>query len=79
MRIQYAIGIILYECLTAARPFEGESLFMVFQQIVAGSPIPPRALRPELDPGLEAVVSRAIEVEPGRRFPSVEGWIVRCV
>jgi eukaryotic-like serine/threonine-protein kinase len=69
---QYAIGIILYECLTSARPFEGESLFMVFQAIVAGSPIPPRALRPELDPGLEAVVLRAIEAEPTRRFPSVE-------
>ena len=69
---QYAIGIILYECLTNARPFEGETLFMVFQAIVAGSPIPLRQHRPELDPELEAVVLRAIESEPARRFPSVE-------
>ncbi len=69
---QWAIGIILYECLTSARPFEGESLFMVFQAIVAGSPVPLRQHRPELDPGLEAVVLRAIETEPSRRFPSVE-------
>ena len=69
---QYAIGIILYECLTGARPFEGESLFIVFQAIVAGSPIGPRQHRPELDAALEAVVLRAIEVDPARRFPSVE-------
>ena len=45
---------------------------MVFQAIVAGSPMPLRPHRPDLDPGLEAVVLRAIEMEPARRFPSVE-------
>ena len=40
--------------------------------IVAGSPMPLRQLRSDLDPGLEAVVLRAIEMEPARRFPSVE-------
>jgi serine/threonine-protein kinase len=69
---QYAIGIILYECLTSTRPFEGESLFLVFQAIVEGGPVPPRRLRPDLDPGLEAVVLRAIEIDPARRFPSVD-------
>ena len=69
---QYAIGVMLYECLTSVRPFEGETLFTVFQAIVAGSPVAPRKHRPDLDPKLEAVILRAMELDPTRRFSSVD-------
>ena len=37
---QYALGVILYECLAGRRPFEGESLFSVFNAIVSERPVP---------------------------------------
>lgn len=69
---QYALGVILYECLTGRRPFESDNLFVVFQAIVNGSPAPLRQLRPEIPPGLEQVVLRAMNVDPRQRYPSVK-------
>jgi serine/threonine protein kinase len=67
---QYALGVILYECLTGRRPFEAENLFVVFQSIVAGAPERPRARRPELSQGIEEVLLRAMHVNPRHRFES---------
>src|SRR3569623_1443850 len=68
---EYALGVILYECLTGQRPFESDNLFMVFQAIVNGAPVPPRQLRPELAPHLARVILRAMNVDPKQRFASV--------
>jgi hypothetical protein len=68
---EYALGVILYECLTGQRPFESDNLFMVFQAIVNGAPPPPRLLRPDLAPQLERVILRAMNVDPKQRFTSV--------
>ena len=67
---QYSLGVILYECLTGRRPYEAENLFVVFQAIVAGNPILPRDLRPELSSALEEVLLRAMHVSPRHRFDS---------
>ena len=67
---QYALGVILYECLTGQRPFQGESLYSVFNDIVTGTPLPPRAHRPEIPPSLEQVVQRAMNVNPRERYES---------
>jgi serine/threonine-protein kinase len=69
---QYALGVILYECLSGRRPFESDNLFVVFQAIVNGSPIPPRQIVPTLPVALEQVVLRAMNVDPKRRYPSVK-------
>ena len=68
---EYALGVILYECLTGQRPFESDNLFMVFQAIVNGAPAAPRQLRPDLAPHLERVILRAMHVDPKQRFVSV--------
>jgi serine/threonine protein kinase len=68
---QYACGVILYECLTAIRPFHADSLFGIFQAIVAGSPAAPRFYRPDLPPAMEELVLRAMSPTPQERFPSV--------
>jgi serine/threonine protein kinase len=68
---QYACGVILYECLTAIRPFHADSLFGIFQAIVAGNPASPRIYRPDLPQAMEELVLRAMSATPQGRFPSV--------
>ena len=69
---QYALGVILYECLSGRRPFESDNLFVVFQAIVNGAPVPPRQIVPSLPPALEQVVLRAMNVDPKKRYASVK-------
>ncbi len=69
---QYAIGVLLYECLTGRRPFTSESFIELAHRIATGDFAPPRAHVPDLPEGLEAAVLRAMRVEPGARYPSLE-------
>jgi serine/threonine-protein kinase len=71
---QYALGIILYECLTGRRPYDGENLFVVFQGIVGGTPRRPRELRPEIPAEMEEVVLRAMKSDPKLRFATIEDF-----
>ncbi len=68
---QYALGVILYEASTGHRPFEGDSLLALAYQITHGKMSRPRELRPELPGAFEAVVLRAMERDPDRRFATV--------
>jgi len=68
---QYALGLILYQCLTGHKPFLRETQYDMMNAIVAGEHPPPRALNPELPAPLEAVIERAMHVDPSLRYPSV--------
>jgi eukaryotic-like serine/threonine-protein kinase len=68
---EYALGVILYECLTGRRPHDGDTLYVIMRSISEGRFTPPRALRPDLSPELEAVLLRAMAVRADDRFPSV--------
>ena len=68
---EYALGVILYECLTGRRPHEGDTLYAIMRSISEGRFAPPRVLRPDLSTDLEAVVLRAMGTRADDRFPSV--------
>jgi serine/threonine-protein kinase len=71
---QYALGVILYECLTGRQAFKAENIYVVLRMVGDGVFTPPRALQPVLPPDLEAVVLRAMAREPGQRFPSLKAF-----
>jgi beta-lactam-binding protein with PASTA domain/predicted Ser/Thr protein kinase len=71
----YSIGIILYEMLTGRVPFEGESAVTIALKQVGEAPVPPSAYNPDLPPALEAVVLRALEKDPARRFGDADEFI----
>ncbi len=70
---QYALGVILYECLTGRRPYEADNLFLVFQAIVDGNAPQVGSLRPDLPMSLQEVVSRSMHKAPTARFGSAAG------
>lgn len=68
---QYAIGVILYACLTKRLPFGGLKDIALLKAISRGDFLPPRTHRPELPEALESIVVRAMSVAPAGRFESV--------
>ena len=66
----YALGVVLYEMLTARRPFEGDKA-AVLGQIAHADPRPPSALRAGLDPRLNAICMKAIAKQASARYASM--------
>ncbi len=71
----YSIGVILYELLTGAVPFEGETAVAIAFKQVSAEPYPPSALNPALPPSLDAVVLRALAKDPGQRYADADELI----
>jgi serine/threonine protein kinase len=68
---QYALGIVVYEWLCGARPFEGEPWQIAYQQVS----VPPPRLREKdssLPEAVEEVVLKALAKEPKDRYVSVQ-------
>jgi len=68
---QYALGVILYECLTSVRPFTGSAAYAIMRNIVEGIFQPPSRVRPDIPRDLEAVILRAMSRAPDDRFARV--------
>jgi eukaryotic-like serine/threonine-protein kinase len=71
----YSIGVILYEALTGRVPFEADSAVAVALKQVSQVPQRPSALNPQVSPALDAVVMRALEKDPARRFQDADAFI----
>ena len=67
----YAVGVILYECITGQVPFSAETFNELMFKIVLESPPPPESFVPHLNPAMGAVVRRAMAREPADRFQTV--------
>ncbi len=70
----YAIGVILYECLTGEVPFRAANYLAIAARILNFVPVAPRLLRPELriSEAIESVVTRAMSRRREDRYSTME-------
>lgn len=68
----YATGVMLYELLTGRKPYPGGGVEAMFQTIHNSEVTPPSRHVPALPQTLDAVVLKAMQVDPAARFASAE-------
>jgi serine/threonine-protein kinase len=71
----YAVGVILYELLTGALPFEGDSLVDLVVTLQTRDPLLPSFHRPELPPKVDSVILKAISREREERYATAEEFL----
>jgi serine/threonine protein kinase len=71
----YALGVSLYELCTLRPAFAAADKGDLVRQICEAGPPPPRKVDPEIPRRLEAIILRATERNPSRRYQSAEELI----
>jgi serine/threonine protein kinase len=66
----FSLGAILYELITGAPPFRGESARDRIRSICENDPEPPRRINPAIPGELQNICLKALEKDPGHRYQS---------
>jgi serine/threonine protein kinase len=70
----YSLAAVLYECITGAPPFDGESAYELMHTIATQDVKPPSVLRAGLPRELDEVLLRAMDRDPARRYPDMRAF-----
>jgi tRNA A-37 threonylcarbamoyl transferase component Bud32 len=70
----YALGVVLYECVTGSVPFDAPTLPALSIKIFEGRYSPPSAVETDTPARLDQIVATAMAVEPSARFASMRDF-----
>ncbi len=68
----FALGAILYQFATGRLPFGVPARMRKVRRRIWRDPIPPRALRPDIPPGLQEIILKCLEPLPDARYAHAE-------
>lgn len=68
----FSFGVVLYEMVTGQRPFQGETRLSTLSAILKEEPKSISALRPEVPPELDRIITRCLRKDPARRFQHMD-------
>jgi Tol biopolymer transport system component len=66
----FSFGTVIYEMATGRRPFRGDTVAKVAEAIRDAAPVPAGRHNPDLPPGMQAIIAKALEKDPGLRYQS---------
>lgn len=66
----FSLGVVLYELTTGRRCFFAEGEFALLNKVAEGKYQAPSKLVPSYPPELEAIIAKALQVDPSERFPT---------
>lgn len=64
----WAMGVMLYECLTGVRPFKGADVWEIIHKISNSDPIAPKSIRNSIPKDLELICLKCLEKNPSDRY-----------
>src|SRR5688572_10389547 len=66
----FALGALLYECLTGQSAFSGGSVLEIGAQIIHVTPPPPSTINPQIPPELDRITLKALQKKVDARYQS---------
>jgi serine/threonine-protein kinase len=75
----FSTGVVLYQLLTGALPFEGDTLISVAYKITKSEPPSVDKLRPDLPLSLRRVIERSLKKQPDKRYQTGEEFAAALV
>ena len=74
----YAVGVVLYECLTARLPFQASSPISLIAKVLSETPPAPTALNAAVTPALSALIVQLLAKRPEDRLQTAAELAQRC-